>query len=105
MNRGLPLSVSDISEAKNLTNELVWLSAAARTRKLFLCGGIKATKAETMPWEPPLLSHLLTVLHPSLLSLCPQMLSSEPGQGEQFALGTVFILTTPYVTFPLWQDQ
>ena len=45
------------------------------------------------------------VLHASLLSLCPQTLSSKNGQGEQSALDMVFLVTTLYVTSPLWQDQ
>ena len=45
------------------------------------------------------------VLHTSLLSLCPQTLSSKNGQGEQSALDMVFLVTTLYVTSPLWQDQ
>lgn len=88
-----------------MTNEFAWLSPAAKTRKLLLFGGIKATKAETLCWEHPLPSYVLMVLHASLLSLCPQTLSSKNGQGEQSALDMVFLVTTLYVTSPLWQDQ
>ena len=88
-----------------MTNEFVWLSPAVGTRKLLLFGVTKATEAETLSWEHLLLSHLLMVLHASLLSLCPQTLSSKNGQGEQSALGTVFMIIALYVTFPLWQDQ
>ena len=71
-----------------LTNEFAWLSPAAKTRKLLLFGGIKATKAETLCWEHPLPSYVLMVLHTSLLSLCPQTvfiqwLSRRNGSGDR----------------------